>query len=253
MEKLLFAAAMAWFCSLAMSAEREIAEPVVAPHPDSQNLPSLSVHQVEWSPGRTMTMVRIKAPDIPDFECDVWCYESALEPGLAEASPDGSVTLRQKSTRECRHTVTTRVIPAPGAVLFEVTADVIDADDARRLPTANPCWQMRRAAGFSSAGEPFPAFVARCFLFTDGGCMTMDKTERFPDTRRPPDDEKNTPPWVQVYLPVWRPHPGQPDAFWGNSTDRYIYPLLGCVSKDSKHLVAMGTDSNRTMGQGWHD
>jgi hypothetical protein len=240
-------------CSLAAAAEREVAEPVVAEDPDPDRLPSLSVHKVEWTPGRTMTMVRIKAPSIPDFECDVWCYESAIEPGEAEAGAHGSVTLRQHTTRENGHVIVTRVVPEEGAVSFEVSAEVAGEADVRNLPGVNPCWQLRRAAGFSSAGAPYPEFVARCFLFTDDGCVTMDKTERFPDTRRPADDERNNPPWVQVYIPVWRPHPGQPEAFWGNSTDRYLYPLLGCLSRDGKHLVAMGTDSNRSMGEGWHD
>ena len=252
MGHVMWIAAVICGCSLATAAEREVAEPVVAHNPDPQNLPTLSVHKVEWTPGRTMTMVRVKATAIPDFECDVWCYESAIEPGEAEAGTDGSLILRQRSTSG-QHPIVTRVIPEEGAVRFEVSAEVESDEDARKLPNTNACWQLRRAAGFSSAGHPFPQFVARCFIFTDDGCVTMDKTERFPDTRKPPDDERNSPPWVQVYIPVWRPHPGQPEAFWGNSTDRYLYPLLGCFSKDGKHLVAMGTDTNRSMGQGWHD
>lgn len=245
--------ALAVACSLSLAAEREVADPVVGVNPDPENLPSVSVHKVEWTPGRTMTMVRVRAPNIPDFECDVWCYESPYEPGEAEVGPAGGVILRQKSTREDRHVAVTTVTPEPGAVLFEVVAEAKDEADARRAPGVNPCWQLRRAKGFCSAGQPFPEFVARCFIFTDDGCVTMDKTDRFADTRKPAGHKVNNPPWVQVYIPVWRPHPGQPKAFWGNSTDRYVHPLLGCLSKDGEYLAAMGTDFNRHMGQGWHD
>ncbi|MFH1919771.1 MAG: hypothetical protein ABIP48_07810 [Planctomycetota bacterium] len=81
----------------------------------------------------------------------------------------------------------------------------------------------------------------------------MKDTQRFPDTRRPATHKTNSPPWVQNYIPAWREHPGQPKAFWGNSTDQPVYSIVGEVSRDMKYLAAWGCKRSSLIGQGWHD
>lgn len=233
------------------SGQQEVKPPVIVENPDPDRLPSLSVHVV--NPKRPQNLVRIGVPTVPDFECDVWCYESPLEPGEALPQDDGSLVLRQPRLGRPDLVVVTHVVPSEGAVTFDVTARLKDPADRGALGGINPCWQLQRARGFCSKPDPFPEFVKRCFIFTDDGRTFMGDTPRFPDTRRPADDRVNNPPWVQRYVPVWRKHPGQPKAFWGVSTTRYSYPLIGCVSRDGKWLAAMGTDNGPELCQGWHD
>jgi hypothetical protein len=71
---------------------------------------------------------------------------------------------------------------------------------------------------------------------------------------RPATDPENNPPWVQMYVGVWKnpaePSPGQ----WSDtSSDRFIVPVIGTVSTDGKHLVALAEDSADRMSQAWHD
>ena len=215
------------------------------------------------TPEKVLTLVGIEVPSIPEFACDVWCYEQAFDNrqrGEAEMQTDGSMILTHTrgDTR-----VTTQIVPdvipasddgpAIAYADFNITVSGKTRDDVTAVGSLNPCWQMRRAEGFSSNGEFVENFVNQCFIFTEKGFTMLGETTRFPDTRRPPDDERNSPPWVQNYYPAWRPHPGQPKAFWGISTDRFIYSLVGEVSRDRKHLVAFGCRRSNLLGQGWHD
>ena len=53
---------------------------------DEGKKPTIKVEQ-EKRGDRVFTMVRIAVPTIPNFECDVWCYEaSAVETRLAFGS-----------------------------------------------------------------------------------------------------------------------------------------------------------------------
>jgi len=56
-----------------------------------------------------------------------------------------------------------------------------------------------------------------------------------------------------VYVPVWRKHPGQPKAFWGNSTDQPVHSIVGIVSRDGRYLAAWGCRRSTRLCQGWHD
>lgn len=203
--------------------------------------------------GRTFTMAQIALPEMDDFRCEIWCYEMADGTGEGELLDDGRLVLR--------HTmggvrVTTTLTPEPGAVRFrvEVTGDAPEA--VRRFRSVNACWQLHASDAFGNRGDFFEDFVSRCFIFTLRGCTPLGETNRFPDTRwdrYTTTPERNDPPWVQVYLPIWRRHPGQPEAFWGCSTDRPIYSLIGCVSRDGKWLAAWGWPRCSALSQGWHD
>ena len=201
---------------------------------------------------RVFTMVRIAVPTIPNFECDVWCYEDALGQGEGIPQPDGSMVVRHQHPKGAD--VETKLVPSPGAVDGYVTVTGSTPAAVRAIGSVNGCWQLRRAPGFRSLkGQFVESFVNQCFIYTARGFTFLKDTQRFPDTRRPATDKTNSPPWVQNYIPVWRKHPGQPTAFWGNSTEQPIYSIVGEVSRDKKYLAAWGCKRSKNIGQGWHD
>jgi hypothetical protein len=197
-------------------------------------------------------MVRIAAPSIPEFECDVWCYEDALGQGEGVPQPDGSILVRHKHPDGA--SVETKLAPSPGAVDWTITVTGPDAEAVKRIRSVNGCWQLRRAPGFGSVkGKFVESFVNQCFVYTAKGFTFLRDTKRFPDTRRPPDHPTNSPPWVQVYTPAWRKHPGQPKAFWGYSTDQPTRSIIGIVSRDGKYMAAWACARSNQLSQGWHD
>lgn len=214
-------------------------------------IPTIKVEQ-EKKGDQVFTMVRIAVPTIPDFECDVWCYEGALGRGEAELRPDGSTVLTHRHPQGA--TVQTKLVPSVGAVDWYVTVTGPTPDAVRAVRGVNGCWQFRRTVGFQSLKDQFvESFVNQCFIYTADGFTWLKDTQRFPDTRLPATHKFNSPPWVQWYIPVWREHPGQPKAFWGNSTDQPICSIVGEASRDMKYLAAWGCKRSRVIGQGWHD
>ncbi len=203
---------------------------------------------------RTFTMAQIAIPAMDDFACEVWCYEMGdAGVGEGEMLDDGTLVLHHTMGGVA---VTTSLIPEPGAVRFRVEATGDDPEAVRRLRSVNACWQLHESEAFGNRGDFFEDFVSRCFIFTLRGLTVMGETNRFPDTRwdrYTTTPERNDPPWVQVYVPIWRRHGGQPEAFWGASTDRPIYSLIGCVSRDGKWLTAWGWPKCSGLSQGWHD
>ncbi len=218
--------------------------------PVSIGVPKLSVEQLKQG-DRVFTMVNIEVPGIPDSANAIWCYEDAFGQGEGEMQNDGSLILRHK--RPDGAEATTHFVPRQGVVDFHVKITGPTPEVVRSVTGVNPCWQLRQSDTFGNRGNFPEDFVARCFIYTAGGFTLLKDTKRFPDTRRPPDDKVNNPPWVQVYIPLWRPHPGQPKAFWGNSTDQFAYSLIGVVSHDGKWLAALACRKSRTLAQGWHD
>jgi dienelactone hydrolase len=225
---------------------------VTATNPDPQNLPTLGVWQRD-----EMTFVSASFPDVPEFTCDSWCYESALDFIGARALDGGKVELRHRAREQPQMLLVTTVTPEPGAVEFAARAE-LDQGAAGPLP-ANPlvpnlCWQLRRAPAFASSPEPYPEFIKRCFIFTDKGRTFLDHTARRPIPCRPPDDPYNNPPWVQMYLRAGQPQPPvQPTSWADYSPDRYTVPIIGAVSRDGEYLAAIANDSANMMAQAWHD
>mgnify|MGYP001384484001 CR=1 FL=1 len=60
--------------------------------------PAIGIEQ-ERRNDSVRTMVRIAVPTIPDFECDVWCYEDKLGQGDDYPQADGSMILKHTDTR----------------------------------------------------------------------------------------------------------------------------------------------------------
>lgn len=213
--------------------------------------PTIRVEQ-DTRGDRVFTMVRIAVPTIPNFECDVWCYEDALGQGEGFPQSDGSMIVKHKHPAGAD--VETRLVPSVGAVDWFITVTGPTPEAVQAVRSVNGCWQLCRAPGFKSLkGQFVESFVNQCFVFTDRGFTLFKDTKRYPDTRRAPDHATNSPPWVQQYVPAWRPHPGQPKAFWGVSDSRPTYSLVGIVSRDGKHLAAWGCNRSNGLSQGWHD
>ncbi|MGD9495173.1 MAG: hypothetical protein AB7Y46_02565 [Armatimonadota bacterium] len=202
---------------------------------------------------RVFSMALVSVPAMDEFRSEIWCYEMADGTGEGQVQEDGSLIIRHTMGTVA---VTTTLTPEPGAVRLRVEATGADPGAVRRLRSVNACWQLRASDGFGNRGAFFEDFVSRCFVFTIRGFTSMSETNRFPDTRwdrYSATPERNDPPWVQVYVPVWRRHGGQPDAFWGSSSDRPIHSLVGCVSRDGRWITAWGWPRCSALSQGWHD
>jgi len=221
------------------------------------------------------SLVNIRVPDIQGLECELWCYEGAgkgIDSKSAEhrKEKDGTLVLIHKGGAV---TLTSRFIPSPGAVDIEVTVSgprkelleafpppadprELDLGDSVLAPgSINPCWQFKKSPAFGCQDREkyVQDFVARCFVILEDGLTLMKDTKRIPGTRkdRPRVNQPN--PWIQEYVPIWRRHPGQRPGKRGYSTDRPVYPIIGVVSRDGRHLAAIAWPETATLGQVWHD
>jgi hypothetical protein len=241
---------------------------VAAGNPDPKVLPALSFSQMVWKTGsgrKVHPSVICRFPNAPELTFDAWCYESGwLEYVGARAIDKGRVEFRHR-VREHPHVVlVSTATPEPGAVEFVVRPEVKHpaGELPKELRSPNVCFQMLRAPLFASKPDNYSTFAKRCFIFTESGRTFLDKTRRLPSPIIPADDPQNHPPWVQMYSAVWRrPPEGSTSWSWplpplwigANSPDRYTTPIIGVVSRDGKHLVAMGNGSAETMLQAYHD
>lgn len=227
---------------------------VRARNPKPDQLPSLLVWR---EPTRGMVYLQATFPNVPQFTCDTWCYESPVEFLGAEAGEGGRVRLRHRWKEHPEVIFVTTATPEPGAVDLRVTVE-LDRERGEKLPDRlmplNACWQLQNAPQFASKPDPFLEFVKRCFIFTDSGLTFLHLTQRSKIPVRPDDDPYNNPPWVQMYTPVWRPvQKAVPPSWAGYSTDRFVYPVIGTVSRDKKYLAAIANDTASMMAQAWHD
>ena len=228
-----------------------------APAPD---LPELGFRKEPHPAHEYLTYVWATFPEVPGFTCDAWCYESNVQFLDFRKLEDGRAEMRHRAGDLPHVLFVTTVTPEPGAVEFVARAVVDPEKDPagklpENLPGLNLCFQLRRAEGFRSRPDPYPEFVRRCFVFTDAGRTFLLDTDRRKILHRFPDDDpKNNPPWVQMYVGVWRPVPGVQGQGWAEySTDRYTIPVIGTVSRDGEHLVALVNGSADSLCNAWHD
>jgi len=209
-----------------------------------------------WTEGK-LTLLSASFPNVPDFTCDSWCYESNVE--FLEARPldGGRLELRHQLNASPGFLLVTTVTPEPGAVEFAARVERAAGTTGEwpaSVETPNLCWQLRRAKGFQSAPDPYPEFVKRCFIVTAQGVTFLDQTTRKRIPCRAADDPVNNPPWVQMYVGVWQPLPAVGPTSWSDySPDRYTATVIGAVSRDRKWLAAVANDSAPLMAQAWHD
>ena len=109
--------------------------------------PAIGIEQ-ERRNDSVRTMVRIAVPTIPDFECDVWCYEDKLGQGDDYPQADGSMIL--KHTHPEGAEVETTLVPSKGAIDWTVTVSGPPPEAVNAVCSVQGCWQFRRAPGFQS-------------------------------------------------------------------------------------------------------
>jgi len=153
------------------------------------------------------TIARITVSAIPDLVCDLWCYEDKFGVGEGYPQADGSLILKHRHSDNSRIELTTHLVQSSDTVVSSITVTGPDENSVRSVRRINACWQFRNSDSFGNRGHFVRDFVNRCFIYTDKGFTRMTDTQRFPDTRRPPEHEHNSPPWVQRYIPVWEEHP----------------------------------------------
>lgn len=226
-------------------------------NPDPRRIPTLGV----WQKSEYL-YVSAGFPELPGFTCDSWCYEIPDIEFIGAGAVEGGIVEMEHRVKRGEHVFRfkTEVIPSSGAVEFIVTplADPSNAESLpQELPIPNICFQLRRSPRFKSekpATDNYPEFVERCFIFSEKGLTFLLNTERRKIPARPSDDKENNPPWVQMYVGVWKtPRKPRPDSWADTSSDRYTVPIIGTVSRDRKYLVALAEDSADTMSQAWHD
>jgi hypothetical protein len=222
--------------------------------------PKLSFRKEPHKDHEFLTFVSANFLDVPGCTCEMWCYESELDFIDFRRLGEGKLELRHRVRNQPHVLIVTTAIPQPGAVEL-VARPVLDqrqnsqASLPNRISGLNMCFQLRKAEGFCSQPDPYPEFVKRCFIFTDKGRTFLLQTNRRKILHRWPVAHRyNTPPWVQMYVGVWRPVPKVQGRGWAEySTDRYTIPVIGTVSRDGRYLAALANSSASMMAQAWHD
>ena len=221
-------------------------------------LPSVRILKEKlW--GKYFPMISMRFPNVPGYQSDAWCYEAALDFVDAKAGENGVVEMRHRDQNSPQTLVITTVTPRAESVEI-VERMELDKDQHadKELPAAPPglnmCWQLRHAEGFKSEPDPYPQFAARCFIFTNNGLTFLKDTQRTPIPVKPVDHEHNSPPWVQMYQHASLYVPVTPPECWaGYSHDRFLTPVIGAVSRDTKYITAIANDSSLSVCQAWHD
>jgi len=241
----------------ALAGDRHVLEVQSNPRPDV--LPTLGVWQEHnKKKGLYYTNLSAKFPNVPDFQCDLWCFESSgIQFASARELEGGKVELSH-TWDEHEYQIVTTATPHPGAL--EIVSRLAPLEDATAdlpstYPNLNICWQLRQAPDFASEPEPYPEFVRRCFIFTESGRTFLLDTHRRPIPVKPAEHKRNNPPWVQMYSPRSAPDDlrGGPEGWADYSTDRFTVPVIGAVSRDRKSLTAIASGSESTVCQAWHD
>jgi hypothetical protein len=241
---------------------------VVCLHADEADsalpVPNLGVRQEQLQPvySGLWTFVWVQVPEIPGCVLDLLCYEhSGMTYVSHRAVSRHEVELTHRSTEDPNVLLITKVTSEPGAaeIVARAQVDAQRAPDAKlpaKLPSPNLCFRVKRAEeAFSCYPDPFPEFISRCFIFTEKGRTFLHDTVRRRLPRAPEDDPRNNPPWVQMYTPVWLPvtPPSSGQTWYNTSTDRFTIPVIGVVSRDRKHLVALANGSSDEVAQAWQE
>ena len=206
-----------------------------------------------------MPYVWASFPAVPGFTCDSWCYESAVDLVSHELSDDGTMVLkhpRSESTagplRHYRHARAgcTGVFGPRGrrsgegrrrkaARPIAELEPLLSTTPGRRIQRASrtPIRSSCDAVSFS------PTPVAR-FSWT---LTRRPSLHRFAAGRPP----RTTHPGCRCTWASGEWMPGVQGKGWAEySTDRYTVPVIGTVSRDGKHLVAIANGSADTLCNG---
>jgi len=227
-------------------------------------VPQIGVRQDDQAPvTRVRTWLWVYMPQIQAewkvLDMEVYEGPSDLEFLGQRKLEGGALELRHRRRSEPHWLLVTEVTPEPGKVTLVArpeldTAKAGDGGLPKDLPDLNVCCSLKRSrGGFDSYPDPFPEIVGRTFIFTDNGRTFLDKTVRHKLPKAADDDPRNNPPWIQDYSPVWLPvkKPVIGDTWYNCSPDRYTLPVIGVISRDGKHLVALASDTSDRLCQAW--
>jgi hypothetical protein len=239
----------------------------VAFNPDPETYPTLSLRLHS----SLVTFIDITFPNVPESIVSACVYEETnanLRFDFVEVVllTENKLTLRHRLNDMPFLNVITTFTAEPGAAQCEATLQIdpewegrdVNIPDQLRWP--NICWSSSkspkyapggRVAGWSWSKEDYYDWIGRCFIFTGNGLTHLDKTRRVKTVEVPEDDERNSPPlhaWSQHYKGTWQPDQPTPQNV---SPDTYTIPLLGAVSSDDRHLIALASDWTDYTAQAW--
>jgi len=225
---------------------------LIIPNPSPEKIPTLEA----WQKGKE-TMIGMTFPNLPDFTCDAWCYESEVDLVDIISLNQGRMKLIHKFREYNNIYLVTLITPEPGAVTFTAWIDKSKYSDdplPNNILLPNICWQLKRAPDFTSEPESYPEFIKRCFIITNDKQTFLDKTDRNKIPVRAEDEEVNNPPWVQNYIRNDQSLPEPDPTLWAAYSDtKFSHSIIGAVSRDKKYLAAIANNASVSMCQAWHD
>ncbi len=200
--------------------------------------------RLEWKD----RMLRIYSARIPTGQLEVWYLEAYCRRGSTHRDwsetiiPFGSklVAVNPEATRlqiedhlEPGVGVLHNVQAGEDEVHFEVTLRNL-TDQPQDVEWAQPCIRVGAFTGLDQE-----AYIRRCFIFTEAGLTTLDRTRRTEEARYHGG---------QVYVPKGidqadvNPRPISPNV--------PVHNLIGCFSADGQLLLAMTWDHVQELFQG---
>jgi hypothetical protein len=196
----------------------------------------------------TNNMLTVTGPNLPGQKLDTWYLEAFCRTGSTkrdwrQTTIPHKTELVSADKKGQRLQLKTKVEPS-----VEVTHDIRAGQDEVefRLEIKNrgnqfvdvdwfqPCMRVDRFTGLKQSN-----YIARCFIFTDRGLTTLDKTKR---------TEEALYRGGQVYVPNGinladvNPRPISPE--------KPVNGLIGCFSADDKYLIATAWDHTQELFQG---
>ncbi|MBM3836881.1 MAG: hypothetical protein FJ398_02760 [Verrucomicrobia bacterium] len=211
---------------------------------DTANLHAASGLTMGW----TNNMLTVTGPEIPGGKIDTWYLEAFCRTGstkrdwrqttipqkseLISADADGK-RLRLRTKVEPSVEVLHEIRAGADDVTFDLTLKN-SGDQFVDVDWFQPCMRVDRFTGLKQSN-----YFARCFIFTDRGLTTLDKTRR---------TEEAIYRGGQVYVPAGinlddvNPRPISPE--------KPVNGLIGCFSADGKYLLATAWDHTQELFQG---
>lgn len=235
----------------------------------------MRVPKLQFYRNAERTIVSACFATIPNCTFDLWMYESSPDfslPDVASAQysdrfcfeftnertlPEGSLELEHKVSSIDEIILKTTLTPFSEGVDIVVKPVILDSGvkDTIALPVPNLCFQTVNAEAFKSDPNNYQEFVGRCFIFTENGPVFLDATQRMKNAVKfSEDDPRNNPPKAQLYTALSRDVPPTSKMFGaGHSPDKFVTPVIGIVSRDKKHLIAVATRNADLMWQAYVD